>query len=63
MASKDRCINLLKDTANLIKVIGRHRDVGLQSTKGYHHSLTLLGTATAVLNESHVYIHYAKGRR
>ncbi len=37
---------------NLINVIGRNLNVGLQSTKGYHHSLTLLGAAIAVLNES-----------
>ncbi len=45
---------------NLI-IIFQNRDGRLQSTKGYHHPLTLLGTATAVLNESQVYICYTKG--
>ncbi len=45
---------------NLISVTFQDRHGGLQSTKGYHHPLTLLGTATAILNESQVYIRHTK---
>ncbi len=50
-----------RDMTNLISVTFKGRHGGLQSTKGYHHPLTLLGTTTAILNESQVCIRYTKG--
>ncbi len=63
VASKEnKCINPVEDTTNLIRVTLQKLKVGLQITKSYHHPLTLLGTATAVLNESQVYVRHTKGR-
>ncbi len=59
--SKDKCIHFPQETIHLFNIIFQKRDGCLQSTKGYHHPLTLLCTATAILNESQVYICYTKG--
>ncbi len=61
LVSKDKCIHFPQETIHLFNIIFQKRDGRLQSTKGYHHPLTLLGTATSVLNESQVYICYTKG--